>query len=356
MTLVRMTRKRCRAWLSINVGWVLVVLAACGGSPATPVAAQPDPVRLSFASADFTGSDSVFMRELVRLSGGRVQVTLEQYDDNQPEVDVQIARDLLDGRLDLADVGARAWESVGEPSLRAYQYPFLITTREQLVEATGPEVSGPLLSTLAPGGVHGLAALPIGLRYLFSTRVQSGEQPFVGSAVRVNTSPTTAALLRQLGATVAEQPSSGAPVIAALADGTLTAVEADIRIALGNGYVAAAPHVLVDVPVFGKVTTLVGSSRRLDDLDAEALEWVKQSALAAAENARDASGESSAWLASCAVGLQASTVGPVVRAALIARAEPVRRSIEQDPAAAAAVAAIRRLGDGSPDPSVGCRG
>ncbi len=340
--------------MGANGRYGLLVLAAMVGltSCTTPSTsnetAAPEQVTLTFASAEPTGSDMLFVSALERLSGGTVTVEFRNYDVGATNVDVVIAKDVAAGRLALADVGSRAWESLGVQSFRAYQSPFLLTNRAQLVRAAAEPVSGPLLSSLAEVGVTGLSVVPIGVRYLFSTRPLTSPADFSGAVVRINTSPTTEAMLTSLGAIADQTTSSGPAAIDALAAGRLTAVEADIGTALDNDYVQRAPYVLATAPLFAKTTTFVAATDRLADLDPNVMSWLAEAASLAQEHAAGKADEAQLWAAACSGGLQPLNLAPEQFTVLSDSVAEVSASISADPVAGAAVAAIRTLAGSSP--------
>ena len=149
-----------------------------GGSPAA-AASPAGTITLRFATAEPSAVGSTFVRELGLLSGGRLHVVAVRYDNLATDVDQKIARDVAAGRLDVADVAARAWESLGATGLRAFQSPFLITSDALLDRVVAdPRIVDSLLRSLAPLRVTGLALTPRDVRYLFA-------KPAAGPAGRV---------------------------------------------------------------------------------------------------------------------------------------------------------------------------
>ena len=124
----------------------------------------------------------------------------------------------------------------GSCAFRAYQDPFLISSRELLDAAvTGPVATG-LLATLKPAGITGLAIAPDSIRYLYSTRPLTTPAQFNGAKIRINDSATTSEVLTALGAIPVTDLASGPPAVQALRDGTLTAIESNPVNAMENGY------------------------------------------------------------------------------------------------------------------------
>ncbi len=277
-----------------------------GPSPSTDA---DRPITLRFASGDPSVTTMTFVRELARISGGRLRAVLERYDDDATDTDQQIARDLAAGRLDVADVAARAWESQRATAFRALQSPFLITSDELLDRVVSDRrISDPLLRSLQSLDVTGLALTPRGVRYLFATeRPLDRPNAFRGARIRVNQSPTTNDIVTALHARPDTAVRSGRDVVNALRTGRLDAVEADMRLAAFSGYARGAPHVAA--ALFPKVTALVANTNRLTQLGSQATDWIREAAqrAAEAERARD---HRSAWSAACGGGLKPVNPSP----------------------------------------------
>jgi hypothetical protein len=124
--------------------------ASKAGAPAAPSAAGGTRT-VRYASGDPGAAQNTFFKELALASGGRLRAAPVKYDADATDIDQRIARDVAGGKLDIADVGARAWESVGVTGLRAFQSPFLLTSDALLDRAlSDPRVTKPLLESLAP--------------------------------------------------------------------------------------------------------------------------------------------------------------------------------------------------------------
>ena len=135
--------------------------------------APPSTVPGRTVTVRFAGDSSLLQTSFVleRVSGGRLRAEPASYERGAADVDRLIVRDLARGRLDVASVSTRVWESLGVTGLRAFQSPFLLTSDALLDRATSdPRVTRPLLRSLAGLNVTGLAFAPAGVRYLFSAR------------------------------------------------------------------------------------------------------------------------------------------------------------------------------------------
>ena len=237
-------------------------------------------------------------------SGGHLRLRTVFYNARSVSVDQTIAADLQKGKLDVADVGSRAWESLGVSAFRAYQDPFLITSRELLDAAvTGPVAAG-LLATLKPAGITGLAIAPDSIRYLYSTRPLTTPAQFSGAKIRINDSATTSEVLAALDATPVTDIAAGPPAVQALRDGTLTAIESNPVNAMENGYVQVAPYVVVNAPLFAKTTTFAVNSAQLARLPARDAGWLRQAAQQAAATEATSAADRAMWATLCGQGLK----------------------------------------------------
>ena len=300
--------RQCGCWRHWLLSAALMV-AGCtsqgaGKARGAPAAAPNGTITLTFASADPRPVDTMFATLVDQDSGGHLRLRTVLYNYRSASVDQTIAADLQKGKLDVADVGSRAWESLGISAFRAYQDPFLITSRELLDAAvTGPVAAG-LLATLKPAGITGLAIAPDSIRYLYSTRPLTTPAQFSGAKIRINDSATTSEVLTALGATPVTDIASGPPAVQALRDGTLTAIESNPVNAMENGYVQVAPYVVVNAPLFAKTTTFAVNSAQLARLPARDAGWLRQAAQQAAATEATSAADRTMWGTLCGQGLK----------------------------------------------------
>jgi TRAP-type C4-dicarboxylate transport system substrate-binding protein len=310
-----------------------------GGPAATPAPATRT-VTVRFASGDPGPAQAEFFSQLARVSRGRVRAKLVRYDKDATDVDQRIARDLDVGRIDVADVAARAWESLGVAAPSAFQSPFLIGNEGLLDRATAdPRIARPILRSLSGLNVTGLALVPIDVRYLFSAkRPLDTPAAFAGARVRISASPTTEDLLRALRARPTTAVRNGPDVVDALEGGRLDAVEADVHTAISSGYIRVAPHVAS--PIFAKVTTIAANADRLRALGPEVAGWLRLAAerAGAARRARDTRAD---WAVACGAGVTPAPSTPAELDALQKAVLDVHAGLEGDQTAALA---INRIG------------
>jgi len=296
------------AWLAVTA-LAAVLAAGCGAagtskSGGAPEAAVHGTVTLTFASGDLLPVDTTFMTQVAQDSGGHLKLRLVIYNGRSTSVDQTIALALRSGRLDVADVGSRAWESLGAEAFRAYQAPFLITSRELLNQVVTGRIESELLGSLKPIGITGLAIVPLSIRYIYSTRPLITLAQFAGAKIRINVSDTTSDVIAALGAIPVTTVATGPAAVAALRDGALTGIESDPFTAMENGYVAAAPYVDVNAPLFARTTTFAVNSKLLAGLPAADAGWLREAARQAASTDAFGVTDQAAWASACGGGLQ----------------------------------------------------
>ena len=299
-------------------------------------------VTIRYGAADPGIVQGEFFAELARVSHGHVRAVPVSYDTRAPDGDQRVARDLIAGKLDVADVATRAWESLGVGAMRAFQSPFLITSDALLDRATAdPRVTGPLLRSLAPLGVTGLAIQPTGVRYLFSSHAPlNSPEALAGARVRVSTSRLSDQIMRALRARPTSVIRNEDAVVAALERGRLDAVESNMHSAVNSGYVAAAPY--ISSPIFVKANATMANSARLRTLGPQIVAWVRTAAERAAARVREQDA-SIDWEAACGGGLRVTPSTPAYIDALQRALFGVHVGLDGDPVAALAIDRIGLL-------------
>jgi TRAP-type C4-dicarboxylate transport system substrate-binding protein len=340
----------------------VLIAAGCsapgtGKSGGAPAAAPHGTITLAFASADLLPVDTTFATLVSQDSGGHLKLRPVYYNGRSPSADETIAAALQKGKLAVADVGSRAWESLGVPAFSAYQEPFLVTSRELLDKVVTGSVAAGMLAALKPVGITGLAIAPLSIRYLFSTRPLMTLAQFSGAKIRINTSVTTSEVIHDLGATPVTSVETGPQEIRALRDGALTAVEYDPERADG-GFVPVAPYVVVNAPLFAKTTTFAANSAQLARLPTRDATWLRQAAQQAAATEATSATDRAAWASLCAQGLKPLALTQQQFAALHAAEAPVYESIAAETVPALAVDRIGGLAASEPrmDPWATCHG
>ena len=161
-----------RAALVVSVLAAVAAVAGCGGRPGGgPTVlrlASPDPAGLAHQPAI-----AVFVREVERLSGGRMRIVADESrsgggtgNTDEPA----LLRDVARGRADLGWTHARSLPAVGVHTFEAFDMPGLVDGYGVQDAVVRSPVAADMLAGVRRAGVHGLAVLagplsrPVGTR------------------------------------------------------------------------------------------------------------------------------------------------------------------------------------------------
>jgi TRAP-type C4-dicarboxylate transport system substrate-binding protein len=321
-----------------------VLLAACGGGGAVGDkaggAGTPLVLRLGTeAGPSRPSADQIleYARRVEEASDG--QVVIEPVWDaagpQATEWDQAVARMVVGGKLDMALIPARAWDTEGVTSLRALNAPLLVDSDALVEQIVTDDLAEDMLAGLEAAGVTGLALLPEGLRHLFLYGDHTLDDAR-GKHVRAPRSETTWALFEALGATPVDETSREE-----IEAGTVLGAESSFALATSLPVETTA---IGNLTLFPKVNTLVVSSATFDDLTS-----TQQSIL------RDAARSTVTWAVE-QTGTDAAHAKPycdnggrIIHASAAeieqarAAARPVYEVLEQDTGTAAAIARIEEL-------------
>lgn len=262
-------RRRMLAGLTLTA----LALGACASDQHVTKAGGGDnnePITLRFGTDDFPGrpgADQIdeFARRVTELTDGDVRIQGVWYagrDGDGRNWDQHVAQKVIDGELDGANVPARAWDLMNVTSMQAFHAPFLITDDAAMNAVLGDAtITDDMLAGLAGTGVTGLGIVPDSIRYLFGFREPfplTTAAGFDTALIRTPASATAWATFEALGATPDDLPD----LDAAIADGSLTAMESTFGFVDGNPNTSA----LGNLPLFPKANVLVINDEVFDQL------------------------------------------------------------------------------------------
>jgi TRAP-type C4-dicarboxylate transport system substrate-binding protein len=172
---------------------------AGGSRPAKPVV-------LTLASHD-TGADArEWIAAVQRLSGGSVRIAQRpDWRDREVDYERHTIDDLRSGKVDLALIPARAYDTLGVRSFQALLAPLLVDSYPVERAVLTSHVPDRMLAGVAPLGVVGVAALPGTLQHVLSMTapllrpVDYAIHPLKGWEIGVRPSRLTTATFRALG-------------------------------------------------------------------------------------------------------------------------------------------------------------
>ena len=246
---------RTRASTLIATLVVAVIASACSDSgvdKAGGTRTEP-PVVLTLADHEDGPHDVQFwIEEVQRRSGGslRIKVT-NRWRDQEADYDKGTIADVQAGKVQLAKVAARAYDTVGVTSFQPLLAPFLVDNRTLEGRVLESDLAGQMLAGTGKLDLVGLAVLPTRLRKpLGLSRPLVAAEDYRGARIGVREGEVAKATFTALGATPVEYVPGG-PL------GGLDGIEADLGVIKGNGYDEQAKAVTANVTLWPKPVTVV---------------------------------------------------------------------------------------------------
>jgi TRAP-type C4-dicarboxylate transport system substrate-binding protein len=257
---------RVRVFTLLAAVAVALATSACAGSgvdKAGGTRTKP-PVVLTLANHEDAPEDLRFwIEEVQRRSDGslRIEVT-NRWREQEADYDKGTIADVQAGKVQLAKVAARAYDTVGVTSFQALLAPLLIDNQTLERRVLESDLAGELLAGTGKLDLVGLAVLPTDLRKpLGLSRPLVGVEDYRGARIGVREGGVAKATFTVLGATpVATVP--GGPL------GGLDGIEADLGVIRGNGYDEQAKAVTANVTLWPKPVTVVINRKVFESLTA----------------------------------------------------------------------------------------
>jgi TRAP-type C4-dicarboxylate transport system substrate-binding protein len=257
---------RTRASTLIATLVVAFIASACSGASVDKAGGTRTkrPVVLTLANHEDAPEDIQFwIEEVQRRSGGslRIQVT-NRWRDQEADYDKGTIADVQAGKVQLAKVAARAYDTVGVTSFQALLAPLLIdnpTLEQRVLES---DLAGQLLAGTGKLDLVGLAVLPTRLRKpLGLSQPLVGVEDYRGARIGVREGEVGKATFTALGATPVEYVPGG-PLVG------LDGIEADLGVIKGNEYDQQAKAVTANVTLWPKPVTVVINQKVFQSLTA----------------------------------------------------------------------------------------
>jgi TRAP-type C4-dicarboxylate transport system substrate-binding protein len=263
-----MRRRPSRTSVSILIATLVVALiaSACSGASGDKAGGTRTkrPVVLTLANHEDAPEDIQFwIEEVQRRSGGslRIQVT-NRWRDQEADYDKGTIADVQAGKVQLAKVAARAYDTVGVTSFQALLAPLLIdnpTLEQRVLES---DLAGQLLAGTGKLDLVGLAVLPTRLRKpLGLSRPLVAVEDYRGARIGVREGEVAKATFTALGANPVEYVPGG-PLVG------LDGIEADLGVIKGNEYDQQAKAVTANVTLWPKPVTVVINQKVFQSLTA----------------------------------------------------------------------------------------
>jgi TRAP-type C4-dicarboxylate transport system substrate-binding protein len=306
------------------------------------------PVMLTVGNHDYLETDpiaSAFVSAVKRLSDGSLKLDVREgwrfYDVDSERGTIG---DVAHRDIDLALVGARAFDRVGVTSFRALVAPFLIDSFAYEQRVLESPVVDRMLDGVEPRGLVGVGILPGGLRRpLGISRPLVRPADYVKAAMAVRPGGVATATFRALGGS-----SSGfRPEQLPMYDGS----ELDVTTILNNRYDAHARALTANVVLWPRATAIVINRKAYEALTTDQQQVLRDAARAAVAPAIETlrSEERDSLVALCETGhLRLVDASPADRAALHQAVQPVYDKLERDSLTRELLGEIEKLGDGVP--------
>lgn len=261
----RVGRMARAPWLAGLATCVLFALSGCGSNGHSKAGAAKrveHPAILRLVGPG--GSDPLgeWTREVEALAQGNLRIYPGHSPAPATDMEERLIADVRSGRQQIAYVGARAFDLVGNRAFQALGAPMLIDSYALEEKVLTSPLAGQMLASLKPLGVVGIAILPGPLRRLLGVR-RSFTTPadFRGSVVGYAKSALTADAVRALGA----RPRPTAP--GGALDG-LDGLEQQLGVIAANGYVGQSRSITVAPALWPRPYVLIMNPRSYARLSA----------------------------------------------------------------------------------------
>jgi TRAP-type C4-dicarboxylate transport system substrate-binding protein len=343
---------------------VAVVLAAlsltgCGGAPRHRAVVlrmdSPDP-----AGIEHDPAVAFFVRQVARLSGGRLRIEVENYPRGQDgSVDeAAVLRAVAAGKADLGWAHNGSFDAVGVHAFDALDVPLLIDNYSSETAVIRSDLAKRMLAGVKPAGLVGLALLAGPLNRLVGTSTPlHGAGDIRGRSFALRPSSVARMAVRALGGDpsqlsyqlVSEYP--GLYVNAAERPGPPAFLDDDLDSIFFDRYggrcptqsagcETSRPWVMTDVVLGPSAEAVVANPARLRSLSARQRSWLTRAAADATSYSTLVADQDARLVPElCAAGVRFSTGSPAIVAGLRRAWRPLYAKLEAGPAGSA----IRRI-------------
>jgi TRAP-type C4-dicarboxylate transport system substrate-binding protein len=257
----------------------------------------------------------------------------------EADQEVGLIGDVQAGEVDMAWVGARAFDYLGVTSFQALLAPFLVDSYDLQDAVFAAGIPARMLGGLDATGLTGIGVLPgplrqmLGVDHPFTTPAD-----FVGEVVGTSGGKLAEQTLRALGATPRMQPAESS------IDG-LDGLDYHLAAIYGNGYFETGKYVTVNLDLWPRPLVIFMNSERFAELNDEQQLILADAAEAAIAPASEAARleDEEGGVPLCRVGIELVEVSDDERAALLETVAPVYAELEANDTTQAFLAEIRAV-------------
>jgi TRAP-type C4-dicarboxylate transport system substrate-binding protein len=338
------TRSFTRRAVAVGLAASVTTVAACSGSSGDKAGgedkSEPRVLTLANPNCDRAPQLASWAEEVSRLSGGTLAIEFKDcWRKGEPRYEAGTLEDVTAGKVAIAWVGARAFDTVGVTSFQALLAPLLIDSYDLQGEVFEQGIPERMLEGVGELDLVGIGVLPGPMRKLLGVSkpfVRPGD--FVGQVVGLQDSVVADMTLRALGATPRAVPSS------ANLDG-LDAYEQQLASIAGNSYDRGAKYVTANVNLWPRPLVIVMGMEAFASLTDEQQSALRDAASAAIAGALEASRAEDQEAAPilCRRGMTLAVASESELAEFRTALEPVYAELTADPATKSSIDAITNL-------------
>jgi len=340
-----MQTRRITQWAAVTVlAGLALAPAACSGSGSDKAGgedkAEPRVLTMANPNPDRAPQLASWAEEVSRLSGGTLAIEFkDSWRIGEPRYEAGTLEDLAAGKVDMAWVGARAFDTVGVTSFQALVAPLLVDSYDLEAKVFEEGIPGRMLEGVGELDLVGIGVLPGPMRKPLGVSkpfVRPGD--FAGQVVGLQDSAVADMTLRALGATPRPVPSH------AKLDG-LDAYEQQLASIAGNSYDRRAKYVTANVNLWPRPLVIVMGKEAFASLTDEQQSALRDAATATIAGALEASRaeDDEAAPRLCRRGMTFAVASGSDLAELRAALEPVYAELTADPATKSHIDAITNL-------------
>ena len=318
-------------------------LTACSGSDGDKAGGADKAKPRVLTMAVLSGGKeqvTVFADEVHRLSEGTLEIRFkERWRVGEPLYEAGTLEDVKAGEVDMAWVGARAFDTVGVKSFQALLAPLLVDSYDLEEKVFEEGITEDMLEEVEELDLVGIGVLPGPMRKVLGvSRPFVEPADFAGQVVGIQDSAVAKQTLDAVGSTPKSVPAE-APL-----DG-LDAYEQQLASIVGNSYDANAKYVTSNLNLWPRPLVIVMGNEAHDSLTEEQRSVLRDAAEAAIPKALEASRaeDEEAVAMLCRRGMSFATASASDLAELRAAFEPVYAQLTSDPETRSYVDAIESI-------------
>lgn len=339
-----MQTRRITQWAAVAVlTGLALALAACSasGSDKAGGVEEQEPVVLKFASitSDIQAPLQVFAQEVARRSDGTLRIEFKPWRPGDPNAERGTIEDVKAGKVDMAWVGARAFDTLDVTSFHALLAPLLVDSYDLQGQVFESGIPASMLEGVEELGVVGIGILPGQMRKLLGVShpfLQPSD--FDGQVIGGAENELSVRTFEALGATLEALPAGGS------LEG-LDATEQHLAAIWGNRYNKDAKYVAANVNLWPRPLVIFVGKDVFESLTPDQQAVLREAATAAAPEALAAARaeDEEAALQLCRRGMTFAVASGSELAELRRALDPVYAELTADQETKSKIEAITRL-------------